>query len=62
MLIENSTNDFFFISKNDNSCGDRASERVSDKFICINEGQTLWRLSLIKRKENLHGKQLSQCT
>ena len=34
-VIENSTNELFFnTSKNENSCGGRASELESDKFIC----------------------------
>ena len=39
MLIANSTNERIFTSKNDNSCGGRASELVSDKFICTYLGK-----------------------
>ena len=39
MLIENSTNELIFTSKNDNSCGGRASELVSEKFICTYLGK-----------------------
>ena len=39
MLIENSTNELIFTSKNDKSCEDRASELVSDKIICTYLGK-----------------------
>ena len=57
MLIENSTNELIFASKNDNSCGGRASELVSDKFICTYLGKVN-HISLIYRVKK-NGKQLS---
>ena len=39
MLIENSTNELIFTSKNDINCGGCASELVNDKFICTYLGK-----------------------